>query len=152
MSAADAEWKVIHYEDEEPVGIVNQLPIDGRASCLKVLVPHAAIKKYTMKQENAEGEMVTVLENPLSHVLCSIYVFYTDPEPGCWSPLYRNRADWDGLPAKDGYYTFYGLNPVSPLWGGSSYYHNLEFYDADNEEYVQDILYYSNTFTLGCVD
>ncbi|KAI1754536.1 hypothetical protein F4782DRAFT_528457 [Xylaria castorea] len=148
MSAADMEWKVIHYEDVEPMEAVNQLPIDGRASCLKVLVPHASIKKYTAKQQTAEGETVTVLENPLSHVLCSIFIFYTEPEPGRWDALMRYRADWDGLPAKNGYYTFYGLDPVSPLWPGVNYYHNLEFYDADTEQYIEDVLYYSDTFEV----
>ncbi|KAI0457946.1 hypothetical protein F5B21DRAFT_462267 [Xylaria acuta] len=148
MSAADYEWKVIHYEDVEPMGAINQLPIDGRASCLKILVPHAAIKNYTTKEKAADGDTITMLENPLSHVLCSIFMFYTDPEPGYWAPLMRYQAEWDGLPAQNGYYTFYGMNPVSPLWPGVEYYHNLEFYDADTNEYVEDILYYSNTFHL----
>ncbi|KAI8944216.1 hypothetical protein F4801DRAFT_600198 [Xylaria longipes] len=149
MSAADLEWKIIYFEEIEPADPINSLPFDGWHSCLKILVPHAAIKKYTAKQKTADGKTATMLENPRSHILCTILMFYTDPEPGHWAPLQRYEAQWDGLPAKNGYYTFYGTDLVTPLWPGVQYYHNLEFYDADGGEYVEDVSYYSDIFHLS---
>ncbi|KAH8165688.1 hypothetical protein CIB48_g2562 [Xylaria polymorpha] len=146
--SADQEWKVIHYDDVEPWEIRNRLPVVGRASCLKILVPRASIKKYTMKEDTIEGETLRVLENPLSHVVCSIYMFNEDPSPGAWVPFMRHEAEWDGLPARNGYFTFYGVSPVSPLWEGFNYYHNLEFHDANTGYLVDDASYYSDAFRM----
>ncbi|KAI0490852.1 hypothetical protein F4859DRAFT_520506 [Xylaria cf. heliscus] len=148
MPSTELECKVIYFEDEEPMDAENQYPIDGLASCLKILVPHAHIRKYTTEETTADGKTVKVLENPLSHVLYSIYMLHTDPAPGGWLPMARQRAEWDGLPAKDGYYTFHGLNPILPLWSGVHYYHNLQFFDADADDYIEDHLYISDVFQI----
>ncbi|KAI1422210.1 hypothetical protein F5Y12DRAFT_800012 [Xylaria sp. FL1777] len=127
-----AAWHVICWEgEEEPEQHASGLPGTEQAYWFKVLVPHDRISEYT-KTKVKHGKTEMKLKDKRSHVQCTICKWYEEfpgsTSIGRWAPYGQIRAEWDKLPATNGYYTFYSTAMAHPISPAVDHYYDLEFF------------------------
>ncbi|TGJ80270.1 hypothetical protein E0Z10_g8494 [Xylaria hypoxylon] len=140
MSEATA-WQVICWEGEEPGDQGSGLPGTEQPYWFKVLVPHNQISQYT-KTKTKHGRTEMRLKEKRSHVRCTICRWFEDfpgsTGIGRWAPYAQTRAEWDRLPATNGYYTFYSTDLARPIYPDVEHYYDLEFFNGKHtSDYAQ---------------
>ncbi|KAI0906164.1 hypothetical protein F4823DRAFT_91920 [Ustulina deusta] len=143
-------WHVICWEgEEEPEDPVSGLPGTEQAYWFKVLVPHNRISEHT-KTKVKHGRTETRLKDKRSHVQCTICKWYEDfpgsTGIGRWGPYEQTRAEWDRLPATNGYYTFYSTALARPISPGVDHYYDLEFFVGKHTSNCPQAWFQTNTF------
>ncbi|KAI0977518.1 hypothetical protein F4678DRAFT_455663 [Xylaria arbuscula] len=126
------EWQVICWEgDEKPEEHASSLPGAEQAYWFKVLVPHDRIISHT-KSKVKHGRIETKLKDKRSHVRCTVCRWYEEfpgsTGIGRWASYGQIRAEWDRLPAMNGYYTFYSTTMAHPIAPAVDHYFDLEFF------------------------
>ncbi|KAI0514359.1 hypothetical protein F5B22DRAFT_611267 [Xylaria bambusicola] len=128
----ETPWHVICWEgNAAPEVQVSRLPATQHPYSFKVLVPHDKIIQHT-KTKVKHGRVESKLKNKRSHVQCTICKWYEEfpgsTSIGRWGPYEKTRAEWDGLPATNGYFTFYSTSMAHPISPAVEHYHDLAFF------------------------
>ncbi|RWA04216.1 hypothetical protein EKO27_g10892 [Xylaria grammica] len=144
-------WQVICWEGEEPEGLGSGLPGTERAYSFKVLVPHDQISGYT-KVKTKHGKTEMMLKEKRSHIRCTVCKWYDDfpgsTGIGRWAPYEQTRAEWDRLPATNGYYTFYSADLARPIYPGVEHYYDLEFFHGKHTGNSAQACFQTGTFQV----
>ncbi|KAI0810576.1 hypothetical protein GGR55DRAFT_114871 [Xylaria sp. FL0064] len=145
------EWQVICWEGEEPDIHISGLPSTEQAYWFKVLVPHDRILEYT-KAKVKHGKTETKLKDKRSHIQCTICKWYEEfpgsTSIGRWAPYGQTRADWDRLPASNGYYTFYSNALAHPISADVDHYFALEFFAGKHTTTHPQAWFQTDTFLV----
>lgn len=149
----ETPWYVICWEgDEEPeIHASSGLPGTQHPYSFKVLVPHDQISAHT-KTKVKHGRLESKLKEKRSHIQCTICRWYDEfPEGtsiGRWGPYEKTRAEWDRLPATNGYYTFYSTALSHPLAPGVEHYYDLAFFKGRHTSIHSQARFQTATFQV----
>ncbi|GAP87601.1 hypothetical protein SAMD00023353_0900730 [Rosellinia necatrix] len=146
MAVWNNSWQITYYDAEPQDGVRES----ERRYNFKITVPHRTIGQYTrtgLLQRNpatnsaatasasrsSSSRSSTSLRSPGAHVVCTTHRCFPNRRGIPLGPAVRVRADWDGLPLAGHDYTFWSTEPITGVWPGDDYHHELEFYDSDEE-------------------
>ncbi|KAI1311508.1 hypothetical protein F5Y03DRAFT_391596 [Xylaria venustula] len=145
-------WQVICWEgDENPEEHASGLPGAEKAYCFKILVPHDQIIPHT-KSKVKHGRTETKLKDKRSHVQCTVCRWYEEfpgsTGIGRWAAYGQTRAEWDRLPATNGYYTFYSTTLAPPISPDVDHYFALEFFVGKHTNNCPEAWFHTSPFQV----